>query len=291
VALFSTCGPSEEKFVFRCNYALARPLPRLRAELAILTHLQHIEAVEAPTPLENGDGRLWTTHSSEGRTSYSCLFNYISGDRPQVPTPSLMRSLGRLFAHLHRELQNLPTWVPEARSTLLIEQLVGPKGVWGDPTKSVILSRSSALITEAVDACLRRSDVLDEATIGLIHADLHLGNVLMGEDGPCPIDFDDCGIGYLAYDFAVLLREISWHEDFAVLREGLRAGYQSAGGIWPSDEAIDLLVIARRLQSAAWLYERREEVEHQPELASVRDELEATLPRFIAGGPCIEYKR
>lgn len=50
-------------------------------------------------------------------------------------------------------------------------------------------------------------DMLGErsATFGLIHADLHLDNVLFAGGEARPIDFDDCGLGHWLYDIAVTL--------------------------------------------------------------------------------------
>ena len=44
--------------------------------------------------------------------------------------------------------------------------------------------------------------------VGLIHADLHLGNAVFEGDHVKLIDFDDCGTGPRLYDLAVALWEL-----------------------------------------------------------------------------------
>ena len=44
---------------------------------------------------------------------------------------------------------------------------------------------------------------------GLIHADLHVGNILYHpDDGFCILDFDQCALGWRAYDVATFLYNI-----------------------------------------------------------------------------------
>ena len=42
----------------------------------------------------------------------------------------------------------------------------------------------------------------NERHYGIIHADLHLGNIIFKDDQPFPIDFGRCGYGYHLYDIA-----------------------------------------------------------------------------------------
>lgn len=44
---------------------------------------------------------------------------------------------------------------------------------------------------------------------GLIHGDLHSGNVVFAGEQPYPIDFGRCGYGYYLYDLAAALLELS----------------------------------------------------------------------------------
>jgi Ser/Thr protein kinase RdoA (MazF antagonist) len=59
---------------------------------------------------------------------------------------------------------------------------------------------------------------------GLIHADLHMDNVLFRDGEARAIDSDDCGFGYWMCDFAVSLCD--WHgaEEWPRYRDVLLEG-------------------------------------------------------------------
>ena len=63
--------------------------------------------------------------------------------------------------------------------------------------------------------------------VGLIHADLHLGNALFQGGEVKLIDFDDCGTGPRLYELAVALWELRDRPDQAVFRDALLAGYRT----------------------------------------------------------------
>jgi Ser/Thr protein kinase RdoA (MazF antagonist) len=64
-----------------------------------------------------------------------------------------------------------------------------------------------------------------DGDVGLIHADLHLGNALFHRGGVRLIDFDDCGTGPRLYDLAVALWELRERPDYSVFRKALLTGY------------------------------------------------------------------
>ena len=86
------------------------------------------------------------------------------------------------------------------------------------------------------------------ATFGMIHADLHLGNCLFRNRVAIPIDFDDCGFGWFAYDLAVVLASVERWPHYEALRQGLLDGYG------PVDlDAVDALIDARRVALVRWM--------------------------------------
>ncbi|RED76940.1 phosphotransferase enzyme family protein [Cohnella phaseoli] len=68
----------------------------------------------------------------------------------------------------------------------------------------------------------------NEHNYGLIHADLHSGNMVFKEDQPYPIDFGRCGYGYYLYDMAGTLLEL-WPKH----RWMLIQGYESVRKLEP----------------------------------------------------------
>ena len=65
----------------------------------------------------------------------------------------------------------------------------------------------------------------NEADVGLIHADLHLGNALFEAGEVKLIDFDDCGTGPRLYDLAVALWELRDKPKYSSFRDALVSAY------------------------------------------------------------------
>ncbi|WP_456289898.1 phosphotransferase [Paenibacillus sp. AK002] len=62
----------------------------------------------------------------------------------------------------------------------------------------------------------------DDFNYGLIHADLHLGNLVFEGGFPHPIDFGRCGYGYFLYDLAAVMLSLVPNQRLKVLQ-----GYES----------------------------------------------------------------
>ena len=110
---------------------------------------------------------------------------------------------------------------------------------------------------------LRRFEAAFPDKQGLIHADLHFGNVLLSEGRMAAIDFDDCGLGFLAYDLAVPLMSVEARlskkprGEFLSFRAALIEGYVRES-TWDDDDEkiLDSLMDARQLAMLGWLNSR-----------------------------------
>jgi Ser/Thr protein kinase RdoA (MazF antagonist) len=107
----------------------------------------------------------------------------------------------------------------------------------------------------------------DPANWGMIHADLHVGNFLVAEGQPAPIDFSFCGFGHYLFDLSVCLAGGL----NASLRPAFMQGYRQVRAFPESDyRAVDAYVLAGRLSyyayqvnnpsERAWLLRRLPEV-------------------------------
>jgi Ser/Thr protein kinase RdoA (MazF antagonist) len=131
---------------------------------------------------------------------------------------------------------------------------------------SIATRKQQQVITRArmrVLIRLRRYEKRFPKRRGLIHADIHFGNLLVTDRGLAAIDFDDCGYGILAYDLAVVLlaieRQFNERDPVKIseLREKLIAGYKTILPWDSHDDAIlDDLVYARKLMMLGWLNSR-----------------------------------
>jgi len=101
---------------------------------------------------------------------------------------------------------------------------------------------------------------------GLLHGDLHFGNVIWDGYKPIPIDFDDCGIGLHMYDLTIYLRSVKnqlsnrkQENQGAAYLEAMVDGYNSIGSLDKVDlELLPYLRLARSLTMFAWCYSRKD---------------------------------
>ena len=96
-------------------------------------------------------------------------------------------------------------------------------------------------------------------SFGMIHADLHLGNLMSDGNGLTVIDFDDSGYGWFAHELAVALHPVldePWEND---AKQALLHGYRAVHDLSDEDEAlIDTFLTVRCLMLVGWLNDRRE---------------------------------
>jgi Ser/Thr protein kinase RdoA (MazF antagonist) len=99
-----------------------------------------------------------------------------------------------------------------------------------------------------------------ERSVGLIHADLHLDNVLFHRGRARAIDFDDCGFGHWIYDLSVPLAEWLERKDWQPLRNALFTGYAEVRPL-PEEQLVHLetFMAARQASLALWTVARAEE--------------------------------
>ncbi len=114
-----------------------------------------------------------------------------------------------------------------------------------------------------------------EGGLLLIHADLHLDNVLFRHGEALLIDFDDCGFGHPIYDAAVALWELRWKDDWPAWREAFAAGYSEVRPL-PPLEHLDTFIAARDVIFGLWFVARSHE--HPGMRAKLDGELD-----YIAG--------
>ena len=145
------------------------------------------------------------------------------------PRPVHLRRLGEAMARLHDQAD---AWTPPADFVRIHwdhETFFGDVMVYGNTPAG----ECWALLPPEVRARFRAvgdrlADLMPQVGgVGLIHADLHLGNALFQGGEVKLIDFDDCGTGPRLYELAVALWELRDTPDQAVFRDQLLAGYRT----------------------------------------------------------------
>ncbi|AWP28345.1 phosphotransferase enzyme family protein [Paenibacillus sp. Cedars] len=83
---------------------------------------------------------------------------------------------------------------------------------------------SWALYQRAAEKVLSELNAMTahDGSYGLIHADLHLGNIVFAGQCPQPIDFGRCGFGYFLYDLAAVMLSLVPKQRYKVI-EGYRS--------------------------------------------------------------------
>ncbi len=175
-------------------------------------------------------------------------------------TPAHLTRVGRFMAHLHRHARS---FVPPAG---FVRPVVGD--VSGDVPEYLTTTvndlcgaAAAEMVADAVDRIEAAIQALGDGSdaFGLVHADLHQENFLFRRGAVAAIDFDDCGWGHYASDFAVTLSELGGREDFAALRDALFSGYADVTDLPPGAEKHLAAFAARReLQLTLWFLEQRE---------------------------------
>lgn len=238
-------------------------------------------AVQAPLQTSAGTHFCEMAIPELGETRYVGMTRWLPGtplaEHLQAAVASqaresVFRRIGELAAQLHSQVS---TWREPrgfTRPRLDLDGLLGEAPRWGrfweHPALAAAereqLSRARSLLQARL-----RDYGADPGNFGLIHADLHAGNVLVHDETLGLIDFDDAAYGWFVYDLATALVEYWDEADFPRLRAALLQGYRTHRALPARDEAmLDSFLLMRSLAIIGWLYQRPEHsaylAEHAP---------------------------
>jgi Ser/Thr protein kinase RdoA (MazF antagonist) len=267
-----TDGRTGEDWVLRLHRPGYHSETELEAERVWTSALREA-GLAAPEPLFARDGRAFVPQAVAGTGEMRLVgvTRWIEGevldDFLELPDraserPLWFHRLGALVARTHLQSE---AWTPPpgfARTRLDADGLMGPAPRWGP------FWDHAALNPEDRDLVIRARDVLHArlsalplgpSVFGMIHADLHPGNLLVRDGDLAIIDFDDAAFGWRMYDIAVALTHQQASPDFAEVRDAFLAGYRQVRDL-PETEAAQLPVflLVRSLVQLGWLHERPE---------------------------------
>ncbi|GAA3407692.1 phosphotransferase enzyme family protein [Paenibacillus hodogayensis] len=186
------------------------------------------ERVNTPLPrgvLDRNGFRTVRIDQENGSHVYASLMRWVEGvHESEGFSEDQIYKEGILLANLHQASQQF-----EIPSNFT-------RPVWGEQSFRQALERLAqhydkfltdaeyALYESAAERILQRIIKLckDSASYGLIHGDLHQGNIVFYNGEPCPIDFGRCGFGYFLYDIAHTILRL-----YPAQRELVIKGYQS----------------------------------------------------------------
>lgn len=279
--------PGEQR-ILRVHREAYHDAAAIGSELAWTTALRREGIVPTPAavPTLNGDEVL--TLECGGRTRHTVLFEHIDGVEAgeDVPHADSFATLGEMTARLHDHAHHWQRPQGFARFSWDWVNTLGRRSRWGawlqgpgvGPHEADLFELASHLIHFKLEDYGHSPD-----TFGLIHADLRLANVLVGESLLHVIDFDDCGYGWFMYDLATALSFIEHEPEARELIGAWLDGYESISPLSPEDRAIiPTMIMLRRLMLIAWMgsHSTAKEV-----LAMGEDFTRQTVPlarRFVA---------
>jgi Ser/Thr protein kinase RdoA (MazF antagonist) len=239
------------------------------------------DVIHAPRPVRSLGGRLIESFSADWLDGerHCDLFRWVEGRFIfKNTTVEHCSRLGELLARLHENTRG----VKSTRRYWDADGLIGPNPKMGATSQLTgATKREQDLVTRAsreLHRELRSFEKKHPERFGLIHSDLHFGNFVVRPNGEIsPIDFDDSGWGFIAYDFCApllslqYLNELKPDFDYELHRNALFDGYLSLGHLDGDDFALmDTLMLVRKVSMLGWLNSR-----------SDNPRLKAILPKRI----------
>jgi Ser/Thr protein kinase RdoA (MazF antagonist) len=242
-----------------------------------------------PKPVANRHRSYVTQGSAEGvpQMRHCVVFHWVYGRfQRRNPRPVHLERTGVTTAILHRHAQ---TYDAGAQSGFIdVEWGGGMRDIWDKGIDQDAISAEDRPIFEQVRKIT--SDALDSLgtekdAYGLIHGDLHLGNVFFADGAANVIDFDDCGFGHYLNDLAITLWYLRGRPDFDRYRDALLEGYVRGGGVVSAEkfELLDTLNASRSILMALYIAGRTDHPQFRAFASRYTHALADDLRRFLTG--------
>jgi Ser/Thr protein kinase RdoA (MazF antagonist) len=227
------------------------------SEIEFMAALRH-SGLGAPEPYGERVVKAVAPEVPEARNCV--LLGWQSGEfRREGYAPEDALKLGRLMAKMHEfstgwnppagfDRQQLHDWAFRPRQPMPFDE---PTPMASDENRALLLEVDRE--TRKLLAEIPR----DSANFGLIHADMHYGNVLFDFDRINLIDFDDTGWGFWLYDMAAALAYAVSEPRYEEVRDALLAGYEEVRPLPPQTrERLAPFIRLRLAGIAKWMMDR-----------------------------------
>ena len=191
------------------------------------------------------------------------LADKIKGDYGEELISRSYRQLGEIIAQMHNLSVNFRAPTSFSRHAWDEEGLMGEKPFWGKfwEIKKASSSQRNDLLTVRNNIYKILKLLPKENKFSMIHADLHLDNILSFDNSLTVIDFDDSGFGWHSCDLAHALwnPELRSSPLYKKAYESIVAGYVETREDSDSViEKIELFLLIRSLIILRWAEDRKE---------------------------------
>jgi Ser/Thr protein kinase RdoA (MazF antagonist) len=278
-----------ERFVLRVHRLGYHSTRSILSELDWLEALREEAGVRTPRVLPSpGGSRVLTVLGTEPRDCV--MFEFLPGTEPSQDrlVPDFER-LGAITARMHRHARSWRRPAGFTRFHWDYEAALGAESRWGRWQDGVGVGVEALAVLGRLDKELRERlhrFGRDPGRYGLIHADLRPANLLVvGDEPPSVIDFDDCGFGWYLYDLAAAVSFVEHHPQVPEMIASWVRGYRTVLDLPAEDEAeIWTFIMFRRLLLVAWIGTHTG-VEIAAELGTGYTEGTCELAERYLGGP------
>ncbi len=212
----------------------ADPTVAIESEIAWLTAIRADTDILVPHAVASRDGHMTVRAAAGSETRIVSVLKWMEGRiYEDSARPVHLARLGAAMAALH---EHADRWVPPEDFVRIIwdhEAFFGNVMVYGDVPAEECWKLLPAPLRRRFDAVSDRLAPImgTDDDIGLIHADLHLGNAVFAADQVKLIDFDDCGEGPRLYDLAVAVWELRDEPGYPRFRDSLTSAYATRRAI------------------------------------------------------------
>ncbi len=257
---FLITNANGEKTILRVHRPGYHQISDIYSELNWMVALRANAKISTPIPIAGNDGKqVQTLNPQNDDVRFAVMFEFESGSEPDEGEDlrASFEQLGILAAKCHSHAQD---WtLPSGFSRLTWDKagILDDGAHWGDWRKAPNISAQNFVALEHAEKTLRKR--LDEygsdrSRFGIIHADMRLANLLVDDGEVKLIDFDDCGFGWFAYDFAAAISFFEDSPSIPALFTSWLAGYVREREFSKSDiELVDSMVMLRRFALLAWV--------------------------------------
>ncbi|WP_454191290.1 phosphotransferase enzyme family protein [Paenibacillus sp. Marseille-Q7038] len=165
------------------------------------------KGITLPVGVRNREGSfVTTTYSDDGKPYHATLLTWVEGERLEKGehTEESIQKLGELMANLHEASADFSPSTNFSRPSWGIRTFERDWAHLQLNHGHFISDEALELYSMAAEKVIELLKTLTshEHDFGMIHADLHNGNIVFFEGEPYPIDFGRCGFGYHLYDMA-----------------------------------------------------------------------------------------
>lgn len=267
-ATFKITDAKNKNYMLRIHRANYNSYEAIHEELKWLEDISKTTQLKVPKPLRSKNKNLIETVVTDGILTprKTCLFHWIDGYRVYASvSPKHMYMIGQTIGDLQHNTINKKV---KHRNYWSADGLIGLNPRLGKISNLLTASKANQSFINKERArvfkIIKAYETKYPKKMGLIHADMHFGNVIFTKDDIGVIDFDDSGYGAFLYDLAVplimiedILRKKKKLKHLPYLKEALFIGYASKMPFNKVDEEmVSYYQKARKLAMLGWIQSR-----------------------------------